>query len=109
MSPWTQDAVDAWAASLLILARQRRGLTQRDLAIRAGVPQSTIARVETGQQQPSHPYLMRLLAAADFTLSARLIAYDDHDDVLYEQEQRLSAHERAAQQEHLVGLLKTVQ
>lgn len=70
------------AGNLLRLARMRRGLSQRQLADVAGVPQSTIARIETHRQQPTLPLLARLLAAADLELRTRLEDYDDHDDVL---------------------------
>jgi transcriptional regulator with XRE-family HTH domain len=60
----------------------KRGLSQRQLAEAAGVPQSTVARIETHRQQPTLPLLARLLAAADLELRTRLEDYDDHDDVL---------------------------
>lgn len=84
------------AASLLRLARAKRGWTQRQLATAAGAPQSTIARIESGARQPSLPMLTRLLAAADFDLRTRLEAYDDHDDVLDTLNARLSQEHRAA-------------
>jgi transcriptional regulator with XRE-family HTH domain len=70
------------AGNLLRLARLRRGLSQRQLAETAGVPQSTVARIETHRQQPTLPLLARLLAAADLELRTRLEDYDPHDDVL---------------------------
>jgi transcriptional regulator with XRE-family HTH domain len=70
------------AGNLLRLARLRRGLSQRQLAEIAGVPQSTVARIETHRQQPTLPLLARLLAAADLELRTRLEDYDPHDDVL---------------------------
>jgi len=70
------------AASLLKLARLESHLSQRGLAEAAGVPQSTIARIETGTMQPTVALLYRLLAAADVEPRIRLAPYDDHDDVL---------------------------
>lgn len=70
------------AGNLLRLARMRGGLTQRQLAEAAGVPQSTVARIETYRQQPTLPLLARLFAAAGLELRTRLEDYDDHDDVL---------------------------
>lgn len=70
------------AASLLKLARAKTGLTQRALALAAGVPQSTVARIESGAMQPTLPVLYRILAAADLEPRIRLDVYDDHDDVL---------------------------
>lgn len=50
------------AARILASARKRRGLTQRELARRAGVPQSEVARIETGVVTPRVDTLDRLLA-----------------------------------------------
>ena len=52
------------AANLLQLARIQSGLCQRALAASAGVPQSTIGRIETGTMQPTLPLLYKILAAA---------------------------------------------
>jgi transcriptional regulator with XRE-family HTH domain len=53
---------------LLLQARKAAGLTQRELARRAGTSQSVIARIERGQASPSLDTLRRLLAAAGFEL-----------------------------------------
>jgi transcriptional regulator with XRE-family HTH domain len=45
-------------------ARLRAGLTQRQLASRAGIPQETIARIERARTDPRVNTLDRLLAAA---------------------------------------------
>jgi transcriptional regulator with XRE-family HTH domain len=82
MGPTKTGDSQQLAGNLLRLARTRRGVTQRELAERAGVPQSTVARIETHRQQPTLPLLARLLAAADLELRTRLEDYDDHDDVL---------------------------
>lgn len=49
-------------------ARRSAGLTQRQLAERSGVPQPTIARIESGKQMPRADTLDRLLEACDFEL-----------------------------------------
>ncbi|HEU0190412.1 MAG TPA: nucleotidyltransferase domain-containing protein [Mycobacterium sp.] len=54
-------------------ARRRRDMSQRNLAQAAGVPQSTVANVESDRQQPSVAMLERLLAAAGFRLETRLV------------------------------------
>lgn len=56
------------ARRLLVLARRRAGLTQRELAERSGVPQSTIARIESGRTDPRMRTLERLLRACNQTL-----------------------------------------
>ena len=53
--------------SLVREARKRRGLTQAALAQRAGVPQSTVSRVESG----SRDLVEWLVRAAGFVLRGR--------------------------------------
>jgi transcriptional regulator with XRE-family HTH domain len=60
----------AEAAALLRYARRRASLTQRDLAERAGVPQSTVARIESSAVDPSVSLLSRLLRACGASLLA---------------------------------------
>lgn len=45
--------------------REKRGLSQRELAERVGTTQSAIARLESGQISPSLPTLDRVAAALD--------------------------------------------
>jgi predicted nucleotidyltransferase len=47
-------------------------MSQRALAVAAGVPQSTVAMVESGRRQPSVLMLERLLGAAGFRLETSL-------------------------------------
>jgi predicted transcriptional regulator len=56
------------AARALRYARRRAGLTQRELGDRTGVPQSTIARIESGAVDPRTGTLSRLLRACGFDL-----------------------------------------
>ncbi len=49
-------------------ARRSAGLTQRELATKAGVPQPTIARIESGHQMPRADMLDRLLRACGWEL-----------------------------------------
>jgi predicted transcriptional regulator len=51
------------ASHHLRYARRRAGLTQRDLAVRSGIPQATIARIEKGRAEPRFALLERLLRA----------------------------------------------
>ena len=67
----------AWA--LLQEARRQSGLTQADLARRAGVPQSTVAKIERGRRDPSLSTLERLVRAAGLELRVQLAPRDDHD------------------------------
>jgi transcriptional regulator with XRE-family HTH domain len=50
--------------------RRRAGLTQRELAERSGVPQSSIARIESGKLRPRIDTLTRLIEACGMELQA---------------------------------------
>jgi len=82
MGPKSTRDLQAWAGNILRVARAKTGVTQAQLAALAGVPRSTVERIEAGTRQPSLVTLGRLLAAVDLELRTRLEPYDDHDDVL---------------------------
>ena len=67
-----------WA--LLRDARRRAGLTQRQLADRAGTSQAAIARYERARAMPDIATLRRLLGACGFDLSWTLQPRGDHPD-----------------------------
>jgi len=56
------------AAAVLRAARKRAGLSQVELASRAGVTQSVISAYESGRRQPSLPTLAALIEAAGYEL-----------------------------------------
>jgi transcriptional regulator with XRE-family HTH domain len=58
------------AAASLRDARRRAGLTQAELARRAGTSQATISAYEHGRKEPSLDTLSRLLAASGVRLRA---------------------------------------
>ncbi|MCY3839313.1 MAG: helix-turn-helix transcriptional regulator, partial [Gammaproteobacteria bacterium] len=58
--------------SLVREARKRAGLTQIVLAEWAGVPQSTVARIESGAQTPSTEMVERLVRACGFEIRVGL-------------------------------------
>lgn len=64
--------------SLLIEARRRAGITQAELAARAGTTQSAISAYEHARKLPSIPVLTRLVEACGFELSLDLV--DTADD-----------------------------
>lgn len=97
--PTTLGYTERWAANLLRDARVRRGWSQRRLADAAGVPASTVARIESSTRQPSLITLSRLLAAADLELRIRVDEYDDHDDVLDARRAATSPERRRAADE----------
>jgi transcriptional regulator with XRE-family HTH domain len=62
-------------------SRRRAGLSQRALARLAGVPQPTVARIETGAVVPRVDTLARLLAVCGRTLTSAP-SYGDVDRTL---------------------------
>lgn len=80
---------------MLQLARLKTGMSQRELAERAGVPATMISAYERDKRQPTLETLLRLLRAAGFELRMQLEPYDPHDDVLASLEATRSPRERA--------------
>lgn len=64
---------------LLREARLRAGLTQVELARRAGKAPSAIGRWERGEVEPSLETLASLVRAAELELTLGLAAADEHD------------------------------
>ena len=62
------------SAGLLREARAAAGLSQAELARRAGVTQSVISVYESGRRQPSVPTLSALIAATGFELDLSVVA-----------------------------------
>ncbi len=60
-------------------ARRRAGLTQRELAERAGTTQSAVARLESGRTAPSLEHVLALVRACDLDLEVALVEVDDAD------------------------------
>ena len=67
---------------LVLEARTRASLTQRELALRAGTAQSVVARVERGQTNPTLETLARLITAAGFTIDMALIPITSADPLI---------------------------
>jgi transcriptional regulator with XRE-family HTH domain len=84
------------ASSLVVQARIRTGLSQQELAVRAGVSRSAISAIEHGRRDPGLQYLQRILRAAGFDLRAGIAPHDDHDDVLKALGARLTPAQRRA-------------
>lgn len=82
------------AANLLRAARAHAGLTQRALAARAGVPQPTIAAIESGRQDPRYGTLARLLRACGQELDLLPHAGDGVDRTQFRTTLRLTPARR---------------
>jgi transcriptional regulator with XRE-family HTH domain len=65
------------APELIREARRRANLSQRALAERAGRPQATVARWESGRNAPSLDAVRELVRACGLDLELSLRAYDD--------------------------------
>ncbi len=61
------------ASEMLRMARRRAGLSQRELARRAGIPQPTISRIERGRLSPTLDTLEPLVRACGM----RVLVEDD--------------------------------
>lgn len=59
------------ASEVLRKARNHARLSQRDLAVRSGIPQPAIARIERGHVTPRVDTLNKLLAACGASLELR--------------------------------------
>jgi transcriptional regulator with XRE-family HTH domain len=83
------------ASRLVAYARRRAGFSQRALARAAGVPHSTVARVELGQLSPRADTLERLLRATGRTLATEELLGAGEDRSLIRDRLALSPAERA--------------
>jgi len=79
---------------LLRRARRRAKLSQRQLAAIAGVPQSTVARIELGALSPRTDTLERLLRAAGQALTIEPLLGVGIDRTQIRELLRLSPQER---------------
>lgn len=71
-------------AELLATARREAGLTQQQLAERAGTSQPAVARLEAGGGSPSLATVERLVGAAGFDLRIELVPRPTHRDPVIE-------------------------
>lgn len=80
---------------LVRTARKESGLTQAELARRAGTTQSAVARIETGRASPTVRTLQSLLAAAGRRLElAAPPAPSSIDETLIARQLRMTPAER---------------
>jgi len=62
------DSQTVTAGALIRQARKRAGLSQVELAARAGITQSVVSAYESGHRQPAIPALAALIDAAGYEL-----------------------------------------
>lgn len=82
------------AARALRYGRRRAGLTQRELAQRSGIPQSTIGRIESGAVDPRVGTLTALLRACGFDLEVEPLLGQGVDRSQLQEMLRLTPTER---------------
>jgi transcriptional regulator with XRE-family HTH domain len=75
-------------------ARRRAGLTQRQLAMRAGVSQPTIARIESGDVRPAFERILELVRAAGFDLDVHVVPLDEDALAMAERNLQRTPEER---------------
>ena len=75
-------------------ARRRAGLTQRQLALRAGVSQPTVARIESGETSPAFERIVELVRAAGFDLDIHVVTLDEDALAMAEENLRRTPDER---------------
>lgn len=96
------------AADILRAARAHAGLTQRALAERAGVPQPTVAAIETGKQDPRFRTLERLIRACGQELDLLPGSGDGVDRTQFRTTLRLSAAGRLVRAAQGARALRTL-
>jgi transcriptional regulator with XRE-family HTH domain len=82
--------------SIVREARRRAGLTQAALAARAGVPKSTVGRIESGARTPSVELVEHLVRAAGLELTVSLSEPDPGTDSMFERTLRRTPAQRLA-------------
>jgi transcriptional regulator with XRE-family HTH domain len=96
--------VSSYGGDLIREARRRAGLTQTELALRAGTVQPAIARWESGRTAVSLDDVRRLVRLCGFELETSLVPRDDSDLAQAARlaelsgQQRLDRHARIARQ-----------
>ncbi|MDJ0867681.1 MAG: helix-turn-helix transcriptional regulator [Myxococcota bacterium] len=83
-------------ASIVREARRRAGLSQAALAEAAGVPKSTVGRIESGTRAPSTKLVERLVRAAGLEVTVSLAEPDPGTDSMFERTLRRTPAQRLA-------------
>ncbi len=94
------------SGSLVREARRRAGLTQEQLAERAGTTQSAVARWEAGRAAPSLETLARIVRACELELRVGLAAPDAGEASLIERNLGLPPAQRFDQLVRTVRFLR---
>jgi transcriptional regulator with XRE-family HTH domain len=80
------------AGMLVVEARRYRGLSQRELARRAGVSRTTVAEIEAGTRDPGLNKLRTVLEGVGLDLEVRLLIRDEASSDVLDAEQTRREH-----------------
>jgi transcriptional regulator with XRE-family HTH domain len=92
-------ASETYSRHLIRMARRQAGLTQTELAKRAGTSQAAVSAYESGRRSPSVDTLVRILTATGLELRMRLAPPDTHTSALATAEALLPAEQLASQRQ----------
>ena len=94
---------------LIVEARRRAGITQRELARRLGTHQPVVARWEGGKTEPDFRTVVRVVRACGLDLNVSLAVSDDHDLTLIRREMKVLPHERLSRMVEAVNALAAME
>ena len=97
------------ASTLVRAIRHEAGLSQRELAVRAGVPQSSVARIESETIDPRTATVDRLLRAAGYEVVAQPRPGAGVDRSQIHERLRLSPRQRVEEAAAAAGGLERLQ
>lgn len=87
-------------------ARKRAGLTQSELAARAGTTQSAVARLESGRPDVSLNDVIRLVRLCGLDVEVAIVPQDDSDVAQAERLAALTGPQRMQRHMRVVGQLR---
>jgi transcriptional regulator with XRE-family HTH domain len=96
------------AGDLIHEGRRRAGLTQAELAARAGTTQSGVARWESGRTAVSLDDVIRLLRLCDLDLDVAVVPRDTSDIAQARRLEALSGQERLERNARIVQQLRAL-
>ena len=76
--------------ALIKFIRMQLGMSQKILAKRAGIPQSTVSRIEQGQRDTSLSTLKKVLGAVSCDLIVVPLLYDTIETIRYKQARKIA-------------------
>jgi transcriptional regulator with XRE-family HTH domain len=100
--------VSSYGGDLIHEARRRAGLTQSELAARAGTSQPGIARWESGRTAVSLDDVLRLVRLCGFDLEIMLVSRDESDAAQAARLAGLTGQERIDRHARLVRQLSVM-